>query len=105
MSKAKEITKSEAVRRAVAEGVDKPQEGSAFIKEKFGLQVTPQHFSTYKSQQKAKEGKGSGGRSKRLKEHERGNGFVPTELMRQMIVLVEEYGKAEVAEALSAFED
>jgi hypothetical protein len=50
-------TKVEAVRRALAEGVDSPTEGVAFIKEHFGLEVSPGMFSAYKSQMRSKKGK------------------------------------------------
>ena len=40
------MTKADAVRAALAAGVDMPAEGSAHIKEKYGLVVTPQQFST-----------------------------------------------------------
>lgn len=111
------MSKAEAVRRALKAGIEKPQEGSEWIKAKFGLDVPPKHFSIAKSQEKAREGKESSGRKpsggKSQKEIEFGNGFVgkgddgfvPTELMRELFVLVEKYGKAELKEALSVFGD
>jgi len=59
------MTKADAVRAAIADGADKPIDGAAYIKEKFGLDVTPQQFSTYKSLAKKKggqEGHGKRGR-------------------------------------------
>lgn len=48
------MTKAEAVRQAIAAGADKPTEGVKFIKEKFGLTVTPAAFSANKSQSKTR---------------------------------------------------
>jgi hypothetical protein len=58
------VTKADAVRAALAEGADSPAEGIAFIKAKFGIDITPAHFSSYKSQQKAKAGKPAGRRGR-----------------------------------------
>jgi len=54
------MSKSEAVRQTIAAGIDNPTEGSKHIKEKLGLQVTAQMFSTIKSQAKRKKGKKRG---------------------------------------------
>jgi hypothetical protein len=43
------VTKSEAVRRAIAAGKAMPNEGVAYIKETFGLDLSPAHFSNIKS--------------------------------------------------------
>src|SRR4051794_11734926 len=48
------ITKSEAVRRALADGVDQPADGVAYIKDNFGLEIGPQHFSAVKATEKKK---------------------------------------------------
>jgi hypothetical protein len=58
------ITKTEAVRKAIAAGVDKPTDGVIYVKEKFGVEVTPSQFSTYKSLAKLK-GAGSHGKTAR----------------------------------------
>src|SRR5947209_2219838 len=50
------ITKSEAVRRALADGVDQPADGVAYIKDNFGLEMGPQHFSAVKSAHLKKQG-------------------------------------------------
>ncbi len=63
------ISKTEAVKAALADGVEKPQDGAAFIKERFGLDVTPQMFSQTKSLLRKKEREASGtasGESARL---------------------------------------
>ena len=56
-SSAVKMTKADAVRAAITDGADNPTEGAAYIKAMFHLDITPQQFSTYKSQQKAKAGK------------------------------------------------
>lgn len=43
------ITKSEAVRRALADGVGQPGDGVAYIRDNFGLEISPTHFSAVKS--------------------------------------------------------
>src|SRR5947208_3486632 len=48
------ITKSEAVRRALADGVDQPADGVAYIRDNFGLEIGPQHFSAVKATEKKK---------------------------------------------------
>jgi hypothetical protein len=60
----KAISKAHAVRAALAAGFDGPQEGTAYIRKEFGIELAPQHFSAVKSQQKKKEGeqKAKGGR-------------------------------------------
>jgi hypothetical protein len=50
------ITKSEAVRRALADGVDQPADGVAYIRDNFGLEMGPQHFSAVKSAHLKKQG-------------------------------------------------
>jgi hypothetical protein len=50
------ITKAEAVRRALADGKESPPVGVAYIKEQFGIDIAPQHFSTQKSQLKNRAG-------------------------------------------------
>src|SRR5690349_12832038 len=59
------MTKADAVRAAVTDGADTPAEGVAYIKTKFGIDITPQHFSSYKSQQKAKARKAAGRRGRK----------------------------------------
>ena len=51
----KAITKSAAASEAIAQGIESPQKASAFIKERFGIDISPQHFSAVKSQIKKKE--------------------------------------------------
>jgi hypothetical protein len=62
------ITKSEAIRRAIAAGADQPIAGVNYIRENFGLNVTTAMFSTTKSQMKRKGGNGrrKGGRPRKV---------------------------------------
>lgn len=50
------VTKADAVRAALAEGIETPDEGIAFIKSRYGIDMGKAMFSSYKSQQKAKAG-------------------------------------------------
>jgi len=107
---AEKITKSEAVRRAVAEGVDKPTEAVAFIKERFGVEITPQHFSSIKSQEAKKAGKPARrGRKPRDAAAPTPNGprvgnGNPVELARQVKKLVDVYGVEAIKEMATVFE-
>ncbi len=48
------ITKSHAVRVALAEGYENPTKAVEFIKKRFGIEMVAQHFSSIKSQEKKK---------------------------------------------------
>ena len=52
------MSKMDAVRAALKEGVKKPAEGVEFIKEKFGINIAPQMFSAYKIHAGKKSGRG-----------------------------------------------
>src|SRR3954468_6699475 len=52
------ITKTEAIRRAMAAGMETPEEGVAFILKNFGLELSRQHFSATRSKLKSKESEG-----------------------------------------------
>ena len=43
------ISKAEAARRTLAEGIELPRKASVHIKEKYGLDISPQQFSAEKS--------------------------------------------------------
>jgi hypothetical protein len=55
-AEAANITKAEAVRRALAQGHAMPTDGVAFIKSEFGIDMGIQHFSAQKSQLKKQKG-------------------------------------------------
>jgi len=105
------MTKADAVRAAVAEGKLKPLVACAWIKEKFGIDITPQHFSSYKSSEARKTGTpGRRGRKPReatavpaLNGQRVGNGN-PVELARQVKKLVDAYGVGAVKEMTTVFE-
>ena len=88
-----EMTKADAVRRALDSGVDQPQEASAYIKEKFDIEISPQMFSTYKSQLKIRSEKKAAGSGR----GRRGiigadNAAINLDLARKLKALVDEYG-------------
>ena len=51
----KAVSKANAARAALAEGIEAPQKAVAFIKKRFGIEMNPQHFSAFKSQVRKKE--------------------------------------------------
>ena len=107
------INKSEVVRQTLAAGIDNPTEGSKHIKEKFGLDVTAQVFSTIKSiTNKKKSGKKKLGRpagaataAKPMGPHVVGNGFAKesTDLASGVKGLVERYGAEAVKGMATVF--
>ncbi|HEX4613567.1 MAG TPA: hypothetical protein VH092_35625 [Urbifossiella sp.] len=107
------MSKADAVRAAVAGGKVKPQEACAWIKETYGIDIAPQHFSSYKSQQ-AKKGSGSpsGPRGRRPVDASEaapngrriGHGGA-AELARQVKSLVTQYGADEVSGMLAVLRD
>jgi hypothetical protein len=56
-AEAEKMTKADAVRAAIKAGHDMPQAASEYIKTSYGLEVTPQQFSTYKSLENKRGGK------------------------------------------------
>jgi hypothetical protein len=52
---AKAVSKADMVRAALADGIDKPGEGVAFIKAKFGIDLPKPMWSSYVAQQKARD--------------------------------------------------
>lgn len=55
------ISKAEAARRTLAEGITLPREASVHIKQKYGLEISPQQFSAEKSRMKLRSGGLPGG--------------------------------------------
>jgi len=53
----KAISKAAAVRDALEQGEDSPEDGVAYIKKIHGIEMTRQMFSSYKAQQKARDAK------------------------------------------------
>ena len=50
------MSKADAIRAALTAGKDGPEEGIAYIRDRFGLEISKTHFSATKSQLKKKEG-------------------------------------------------
>lgn len=106
------ITKAEAVRRALADGVDAPLDGVAYLKEKFGLNITGQQFSTYKSIEKKRSGgptrkraaRGEGARQSRALPVPAAGGRGDVVLAMEAIkTLVDEYGVDQVKRIAEVF--
>jgi hypothetical protein len=51
------VTKADAVRQALANGKEGPEEGTDYIRDEFGIEMTRQMFSSYKAQEKARDAK------------------------------------------------
>lgn len=107
------MTKADAVRAAVAEGKLKPQEGCAWIKEKFDIDITPAHFSSYKSQEAKKTGTPDR-RGRKPREAaaavatQNGHPVAPggaVDLAKQLKSLVTRYGADEVSGMLAVLRD
>lgn len=58
----KAISKAAAVRDALEQGEEGPEDGVAYIKKIHGIEMTRQTFSSYKAQQKARDAKKAGGK-------------------------------------------
>jgi hypothetical protein len=74
----KTMTKTQAARAAIADGVDSPTEAVAFIKKRFGIEMTPQHFSSIKFQQqkKSEEQPPTGQRGRKVKATQAVEGYL-----------------------------
>lgn len=55
-----EPSKMDAVREALAEGMDSPEDGTNYVKAKYGFEMSRQMFSTYKANIKRREAMLSG---------------------------------------------
>lgn len=60
----KAISKTEAIRRAVAAGMETPEDGIDFILKNFGLDLSRQHFSATRSKLRSKEAEGKPAKGK-----------------------------------------
>jgi hypothetical protein len=56
----KPLTKADAARAALSAGLESPLQAVAYIKDRFGIDMDPQHFSAVKSTLKKKEGRPPG---------------------------------------------
>src|SRR5438034_698532 len=94
------VTKGEMVRQALEAGATKPIEGTAWIKEKFGVQMKPNNFSNFKTMQN----KGSGSSVARTPAARTsgGNGVgIRLEELTTLRILVDRVGAKGIAEAVS----
>lgn len=55
----KAVSKSAAAREAIAQGIASPEDAVAFIKQRYGIEMSKPHFSAVKSQLKKSEAGGS----------------------------------------------
>ena len=55
----KRMSKTDAIRAAMAEGIESPGDGVDFIRKRFGLEMSKQHFSATKSKLKSMEDVGA----------------------------------------------
>jgi hypothetical protein len=112
-----EMSKADAVRAAIAAGIEKPKDGVEYVKKEFGIEITPATFSVTKSQdaKKAREG-GSEVAEKPTTTAKRGpkpktaapaaaaapstNGSTGGSLVQGLKALVERYGVEDVREVL-----
>jgi hypothetical protein len=110
----KKMKKSDAMREAIKRGIDKPQAASEFIKSEFGLDVTPQVFSSFKSISKKKGDTPSAVRVRRASAapavvatpngHAAATGGA-VDLAKQLKSLVTRYGADEVSGMLAVLRD
>jgi hypothetical protein len=49
------VSKTDAIRAALAEGAESPDDGTDFIRKRFGMEISKSHFSATKSQIKKKD--------------------------------------------------
>src|SRR4051812_41647119 len=52
----RKVSKTDAIRAAMAEGIESPGEGVDFIRKRFGIEMSKGHFSATKSKLKSMEG-------------------------------------------------
>jgi hypothetical protein len=99
------MTKMDAVRAALEQGVEKPTEGVAFIKDKFGLEISAQMFSAYKSHVRKKPGRRGrrGRRAATAAPGRQANNGSPIELARAVKQLVERFGADSVVQMAGVF--
>ena len=110
--KTEQPSKAEMVRQALAVGKEAPDDGVAFIKEKFGIDIDKPMFGSYKSQEKAR-------KEKQAISAPRGPGRLaapkaasvapasvngnPADLARQIKTLIAQYGAVAVSDMVAVF--
>lgn len=91
------VSKADAVRACLAEGVTKPQDASEWIKAKYGIDIAPQVFSSYKSSLGKKAEGGSSAHGKQ-------SGGVDMATLEEVKKLVDKVGAAQVKQLAGFFE-
>lgn len=112
----KAMTKAAAVREALVNGVEKPQDGVEYLKTKHGLDITANQFSIYKSAEKKKGASGGTGGTRGRKPNEapketetrigvssRAGTDSGVALAREVKALVEKYGANSVKDMADVF--
>jgi len=102
------MSKTDAIRQAIAAGHSKPKAGVEWIKSKYGLDVSTQTFSTTKFQDAHKGVKGKKGRpaTQPAPKPAPVTGSAPAvELAKQVKVLCQMYGANAVVEMAALFSD
>jgi hypothetical protein len=91
------MSKMDAVRAALKEGVKKPAEGVVFIKDNFGINIAPQMFSAYKIHARKKSGRGRKATANGSTNHNR-NLDGSLELVIGVKQLIDKHGSDKVVE-------
>ena len=106
----KSISKTDAVKAAIAAGKEMPTEGVQWIKETHGIDIDPQHFSAVKSQARKKAGSPPAKRGRKPRTAQNGAAVSssrasvnPADLARDVKRLVEQYGAAAVKDMAGVF--
>lgn len=101
------ITKADAVRAALAEGIDAPADIVSYAKAKHGLELTPAQASTYKSLDKKRSTSSHGrksGRRKVLNQSTSSHGMVAVDDLQAVKSLVDKVGAEQVKRIAGLFE-
>jgi hypothetical protein len=81
------ISKAEAVRQALAEGIDNPTDGLNFLRDRFGIEMKSTMWSSYAAQARARQRKKEGGESPRS-----GGDDAALELVEALKPLIDRFG-------------
>jgi hypothetical protein len=99
------ITKADAVRNAIKEGVEKPQEAVEWIKTKYGIEISTGMFSNYKSVLGKKDAKaGSSNGAAKMGRPAKSGGSIDLAALEDVKELVNKLGAAQVIQIAKIFE-
>jgi hypothetical protein len=103
------ISKTEAIRRALAAGRDKPSDVVQWIKEQYDMDVSSQMISTVKyglaKQGVTTTGKGNPARPVRPAARSTTAGSISIDLVKQMKAMIQEHGAESVRDAVELVAD